>query len=279
MGVFFAIQSRNWIGLLKERALRILLPFVFGMFAIVPIHIYLWKSYNHLNTAYTSDPGHLWFLANIFLYVVIFSPVFFYLKKSSAGGVATTIRKIFSTPLGLVLVIGCFIAEAMILKPYPYELYVMTGHGFVLGTLAFFFGFCFVLSGENFWKMLVWWRWLFLGVAIGLYVLRALYFKINVPYYLLVAESQCWIFSVLAFANQYLNRPSKALTYLSQAAYPVYILHMIFLYLASAFIFPLNLPVAGQYILVVISTIVGCFGVYEIIRRIKFIRPLLGLKW
>src|SRR5213596_90701 len=37
MGVYFAIQNRNWKQLLQERASRILLPLVFGMFAIVPI--------------------------------------------------------------------------------------------------------------------------------------------------------------------------------------------------------------------------------------------------
>ena len=37
MGVYFAIQNRNWKQLLQERASRILLPLVFGMLAIVPI--------------------------------------------------------------------------------------------------------------------------------------------------------------------------------------------------------------------------------------------------
>jgi glucan biosynthesis protein C len=36
MGVYFAMQMRNWKQLITERTLRILLPFVFGMFAIVP---------------------------------------------------------------------------------------------------------------------------------------------------------------------------------------------------------------------------------------------------
>src|SRR6185295_13430698 len=45
MGVYFAIQKRNWKQLLLERARRIFIPFVFGIFAIVPISIYFWERY------------------------------------------------------------------------------------------------------------------------------------------------------------------------------------------------------------------------------------------
>ena len=41
MGVYFAIQTRNWKQLIQERAKRILLPFLFGMFFIVPIMSYV----------------------------------------------------------------------------------------------------------------------------------------------------------------------------------------------------------------------------------------------
>ncbi|HET9054846.1 MAG TPA: acyltransferase, partial [Cyclobacteriaceae bacterium] len=66
--------------------------------------------------------------------------------------------------------------------------------------------------------------------------------------------------------------------YLSQAAYPVYILHMIFLYLGSVWIFPLALDVRIKFVLVLLITLAGSLGMYEIIRRIKWVRPLFGLK-
>ena len=47
MGVYFALQNRNWKELITERVRRILLPFVFGMLCIVPLHIYLFEiNYN-----------------------------------------------------------------------------------------------------------------------------------------------------------------------------------------------------------------------------------------
>lgn len=278
MGVYFALQNRNWKDLLAERAGRIFVPFIFGAVALVPIHMYIWQKYYNYPAGYVPGPGHLWFLGNIFVYVLLFAPLFFYLRKNEAGKIVGAIRKLFSSPIGLVLVIAAFILEASILKPFPYELYAMTWHGFFLGMLAFIAGFCFVLSGNVFWNMLVRFRWLLVGIAVTLFVVRLVYFQMNTPVYALVTESQCWIFSVFAFGYRYLNRPGKVLTYLSQAAYPVYILHMIFLYLGSYFIFKTALDAPVKFVLVLLITVGGCFITYEVIRRTKWLRPLFGLK-
>jgi hypothetical protein len=280
MGVYFAIQTRNWKQLIQERAKRILLPFLFGMFFIVPIHVYLWQHYYHLDFSYPNHPGHLWFLGNIFVYVLLLSPLFFYLKRNKEGKIGAGIKKTLGHPLGLLVVIFAFLAEGLLVQPNPYELYAMTWHGFFLGLLAFFFGFCFVLGGTTFWDMMLRWRWLFLVIGLGLFTLRVTFFPQYAPryIYLLVVESQCWIFSVFAFGYKYLNHSSKVLNYLSEAAYPVYILHMIFLFLGCLLIFELDVAVALQFILLLLFTVAGCFIAYELIRRANIIRPLFGLK-
>jgi glucan biosynthesis protein C len=281
MGVYFAMRNRNWKQLLADRTWRILLPFVFGIFAIVPIHIFIIQYYYHLTPTYLPNPGHLWFLGNLVFYVIVLSPLFFYLKRNEEGHIVRWMQKGWSTPWGLVPVIVLFILEALIINPMPYELYAMTWHGFVLGLLAFFFGFCFVISGNHFWQMISTWKWLFLLIAVALFTLRTVLTYLKAPALMpvMVIESQCWIIAVFAFGYRYLNRPGKALTYLSQAAYPVYIIHMIFLYLSSAWIFPLEIGVPLQFVLVLLFTFAGCFATYELlIRRVKWIRPLFGLK-
>lgn len=279
MGVYFALQNRNWKQLIGERARRILVPFLFGAAVLVPVHMFIWQQYYHHPGSYTFMSGHLWFLGNIFIYVFILAPLFFYLKRNESGKLVCIMKKLFESPAIFIVVIAVFILEAVILKPFPYELYAMTWHGFVLGLLAFFFGFCFVLSGKGFWNMIQQYRWIFLLLAVGLFLIRMLYFQMNTPVYFLVTESQCWIIAVFAFGSKHLNHPGKALTYLSQAAYPVYILHMIFLYLGSTWIFPLTLDVRLKFVLVLLITLTGCLGTYEVIRRIKWIRPLFGLKY
>ena len=279
MGVYFSIHRRNWKQLLGERAMRILLPYVFGMFFIFPVSVIIWQYYYKWPLSYAANPGHLWFLGNIFAYVVLLAPIMFYLKTNEGGKVVGWIKKIFSSPLGLIPVVLAFVGEVLLMQPYPYELYAMTWHGFVLGLLAFFFGFCFMLAGDNFWKMIQHWRWVLIVLAVGLFALRLFSFQMRAPGYLIAIESQCWIFVVLAFGSKYLHRSGGTLHYLSQAAYPVYIMHMIFLFLGSLIIFPVNLAVPVKFVLVLLFTLAGSLGFYElVIRRINIIRPLFGVK-
>lgn len=279
MGVSFAIRKRNWKQLLLERTRRILVPFIFGMIFIVPIHIFIWQNYYHQDLKYLPNPAHLWFLGNIFMYVLLLSPVFFYLKKNESGKLIGWLRKIFRSPLGLLVIVAPFLLEAVLVNPDIYELYAMTFHGFLLGLLAFFFGFICLLTGKVFWQTILKWRWMFLSLAVILYVVRVLEFQLKSPDYLMAFESNMWIFAVFGFGYKYLNRPGKALTYLSQGAYPIYIIHMVFLYWGSIVILPLEIPVVWKFILLIGFTIVGCFASYDlIIRRIGILRPVFGLK-
>jgi peptidoglycan/LPS O-acetylase OafA/YrhL len=268
MGVCFAIWKRNWKQLLMERARRIFLPFLFGIFFIVPIHILLWQKYYHQDLTYSPHISHLWFLGNIFIYVVILSPVFFYLKRNENGVVNRWLKRVYGHPSGLLIIVLPFVTEAVLIKPETFELYAMTIHGFLLGLLAFFFGFTCVLSGKKFWRTVLKWRILFLVMALGLYLARFVVFQLKAPHFLTAVESNMWIFTAFGFGYKYLNHPGKILTWLSQAAYPIYIIHMIFLYLGSFLIFPMDFPALLEFILVVVFTVVGCFTSYEyIIRR------------
>lgn len=275
-GVYFAMQQRNCKALIKERMLRIGLPFVFGMFVIVPLHILVWRHYYQMELNYSVSPGHLWFLGNIILYIILLTPLFYYFNRNLKT--QHFIKTVLGHPLGLLLVVAIFIAEAILMQPVLYELYAMTRHGFILGLLAFFFGFCFVLSGEHFWQMIQTGRWLFLIIAFTGFVFRHFYFGMTTPLYLMAVESQAWILTVLAFGSKYLNRPGRFLTYLSQAAYPIYILHMVFLYLGSLLIFPTAWPVQVKFITVLIFTVACCLIAYEAIRRIRWLKPFFGIK-
>ena len=279
MGVCFAIRKRNWKQLVIERTRRILLPFLFGFFFIVPIHLFIWQKYYSQDMSYSLHPSHLWFLANIFIYVILLSPLFFYLKRNENGRMNRWLKILFSNPLGLLVIVASFVVEAVLVRPETYETYSMTLHGFLLGLLAFLFGFLCIQSGDAFWHTIRKWRWMSISVAVVLFVVRYIEFELKAPHYLLAVESNMWIFAVFGFAYRYLNRPSKALSYLSQGAYPIYIIHMIFLYLGSFLIIPLGIPTLLKFILIIVFTGTGCFIFYDlIIKRAGFLRPLFGLR-
>ncbi len=109
--------------------------------------------------------------------------------------------------------------------------------------------------------------------------IRVIYFELTPPHYLSSIESMNWIFAIFGFGYKYLNKPSKWLSQLDQAVYPVYIIHMIFLYWAVYLILPLNLSLAINPVLIILLSFVGCYVTYEIIIKwIGILRPLFGLK-
>lgn len=278
MGVAFALERRNWKQLISERSRRILVPFLFGLLCIVPIHVFFWQHYYHQEFSHPFNPAHLWFLGNIYVYVLLLSPIFFYLKKNKEGKIHRVMKSFFSNPISLIMITIPFILESELMNPESFEYYAMNMHGFVLGLIAFFTGYCLVFSGDGFWKHVTKGKWILLVGALGLYLTRLLFFELKSPYFLMSMESCMWIYAVMGFGHHYLNRPSAILSYLSQAAYPIYIIHMVFIYVGSSYLFELNLNPWIKLIGINLITFVGCFATYEIIRRVVILRPLFGLK-
>lgn len=279
MGVYFAIQRRDWKQLLLERSKRILMPFGIGVIAIVPLHWLLWQDYYSQDLEYVLNPGHLWFLGNIFVYVLVFTPLFFWLKNRSEGKFQQALGSLLGHPGGLLVMMIPFVIEAEVVPSEAFELYAMTAHGFWIGLIAFLVGFLYVYGGQGFWDTVTKWKWVLFGFSVVLFVIRLQVFELQAPRYLTAIESNLWIYSVFGFGYTYLNRASRVLTYLSQAAYPIYIIHMVFLYLGSVLLFETEISALNKYLLLCVFTIGGCFLTYEFgIRRVKFLRPLFGLK-
>jgi len=237
MGVCFAMRRRNWKELLQDRTKRILLPLIFGSFFIVPISGYLYQIFNRLDPMYFPNGGHLWFLGNIFIYVLILCPIFFIFKRNPDNVLLRCFKWVLKFPTALYLFTLPFIIEVVLVAPpQGFASYANTPHGFWLGLLAFFTGFIFISMGEIFWLAVKRIKIIALSLAIPLYLVRLLVFQLEGPFFLTVIESWSWLFAIFGFCATYLNKPSSMLSYLSKAVYPVYILHMIFLNLSASLI-------------------------------------------
>ncbi len=280
MGLYFAMKKRNWKQLFFERGKRILLPFVFGYFAITPIHMYVFQAHYNMPLSYFPSSGHLWFLGNIFVYVILLSPLFFYLKKNENGRFKKIISKVMSYAIGPLSISVFFMLEVVLVKPQLFEMYAQNWHGFFIGILTFFFGFLFVYSGKAFWQTVSKWKWLYISLATILFLIRFTGFESISNMYFTSVESISWILGVFGIGYSYLNKPSALLSYLSAAVYPVYIIHMFVLYVGASLILPLNLHPMLEFAGITVFTFIVCFLIYEfILKRIAIIRPLFGLKW
>ena len=280
MGVRFAMERRDWKALLKDRTVRILVPLVFGAFAIVPIYIYFIFQFFELDWQYYPDLGHLWFLANIYIYVIVLMPIFYFFKKRPNNIVLRGLSKLFSIPGMLFLVALPLMLEAWLVNPETFATYAMTPHGFFYGMICFALGFLFITLQDVFWTAVKRIRWVALMIAIPLYLMRFLMFMFEgSPNALTALESICWMLAVIGFASIYLNKPSALLSYLSKAVYPVYIIHMPVLFALLYVLIPLEFSAFLKFTLLVVGTFGISLFLYEfVLRRIKWIRPLFGMK-
>ncbi|WP_420576214.1 acyltransferase family protein [Ekhidna sp.] len=278
MGVYFSMRKRNWKKLLTERTQRILLPFIIGTILIVPLQVFLWQVYYHQDLKPQFHPAHLWFLGNIFSYVILLVPLLFYMKKKQ-DTLRIKLAKLVDHPVKLLLWTIPFIGQSLLIDPEHYTMYALTFHGYVLGFLAFFLGYLFVYTGDVFWHTVNKWKWSFLFLGFVLYFVRLLYFDMESPVFLMSIETLIWIYALLGLGFKYLNFSNSYLSYLSEVAYPVYILHWIFIHLGSLLLFPMELAPMLKFIGLVIFTFGGSLITYHVlIRRVFLLRPLFGLK-
>ena len=90
-------------------------------------------------------------------------------------------------------------------------------------------------------------------------------------------QQWCAIVAALGFAQVHLNRDGPARRYLTEAVFPVYILHQTLILLLAHNFAPLALsPVLEGPLLVGLTFALSLAG-FELVRSVRWLRPLFGL--
>lgn len=149
MAVRFPIERRSARELLRDRTRRILLPFVAMAFLIDGL---LAPATGALGLPEANQPtfGHLWFLGNIFLYVLVLLPVLAWVRRRPENPLSRRFRQIAGSRVGLVGLGVLVLAEAWVFVPDPafYESYAFTLHGLMVGLVCFSLGYLLIDAGE-----------------------------------------------------------------------------------------------------------------------------------
>ena len=285
MGLRFAMERRNWSVLISDRMLRIGLPLVFGTLCVVPIYMYIFHNYYEIKQFYAPHPGHLWFLVNILFYVLILIYVFNYFKEHPENKLYVFLKRTIKKPFGIIPIFASLIiVESVAVNPEIYPLFVFSLHGWLIGLVCFFNGFVLVSLKEDFWNAVNKIKWLALILAVCLYGLRIYNYdseliSSRIAINLLTGfESANWMLAALGLGAAFLNKPSKLLSYMSSAVYPVYIVHLPIQFFFCSLVFPLSITASFKLLIVLACTYAGSFLVYEIVKRIKWVRLLFGMK-
>ena len=301
--------------LLRSRSLRLLPPLVFGMLVIVPPQSYVQilesvgyqggfldfylKHYLALGSQFC-DPGpclllptwnHLWFVAYLWVYTMILGG-FLWLMPDFGPRFEQAIAPMLRGGCLLLLPAAMFAGYRLWLLPHFPQTHAMAGDWYdhaLYGTV-FLLGFM-VARTDGVWIALQRLRWLAFATAATLFVsglvLRGLY-PIGQPAPLALkiyagTAYGCYqwfcIVAVLGFARRWLNRDSAARRYLTDAVFPYYIVHQTAIILIAHQLRDFGLPASIEATIVILGTLASCALTYEIVRRIRVLRPLFGLKF
>lgn len=300
ISTWYALQKRDSRHYLKERVLRLFIPFLLGLILIVPIQGYVARIqqgtlrggyFNFLFYQFFSDfsdlsgyhgtftPAHLWFILYLFVISCVLLPLFIHIIKVRKQKGIGAIGKLFEEGWFLLfLTVPITITEALPSiggkNPFFYGIY------FTIGFL--------IASNEKSWKTIDEMKWRSLTALI-----------ISLPLFLYLSkfngmDTFAWqsiilalvrniygistLLYMLAFAQKHLNRGGKILDYMNAASFPVYILHQSVMMVLAYFILLFIPGMALQYIVILIATPIVCLALFEVFKRFPLLRFILGIK-
>jgi fucose 4-O-acetylase-like acetyltransferase len=296
---YLALGFRSAGQYVRERFLRLLVPFVFGVLTFIPLTTYirrmgfpnapsLWDHYlgffridpDHLDGyAGTFTPAHLWFILFLFVFSLVGLPLFLTLRGEQGRKVVNSLAAFAQAPGGLLVwVIPLALVASLDLLGDKNPLYYFT---------VFLFGFV-LASDPRFQQSIDRLTWFALGYGVFEAVFRLLvpqwHYAEWTPQWMalgLMYELGRWslTLAVLGLGHRFLNRTGRLLSYASEAAMPFYVLHMTFSTLTGYFVIQLEAPVAVKYPLIVLAATALTLVAYELfVRRWNFMRALFGMK-
>ena len=310
---YYMMQRRFTLSFIGLRFRRLFIPLLVGMFIIVPPQIYMERlAHGYKGSFLDWYPSvfnfvpypkgsfswhHLWFIAYLFIYDLIFAPMFAWLISPKSDGFKQKLAALANGKRVYLLMLPGIIWFALLAVKLPETNDLMhDGCYFVYWLLFLLAGFICILQPKlmeslernrrfaltiGFLSLMIWecmrwnsiepWQaqWPFHNPVFS-YAFTALR-----P---IIAWG--WVLALVGYGKHYLNRTHKVLNYLNQAVYPFYILHQTVIVLIVYYIVQVpNESILSKYIYTVgITFFVSVLIYHLLIRPYALTRFLFGMK-
>lgn len=284
---YLAFQTRTKKQYIQERVRKLLIPAIAGLVFLIPPMTYIYQISKgtdtslmmHYKTFFTSNPGdfsglngaftpaHLWFIVFLFVFSAFGIPFYDSLKRIRLFPMRFSLL-LYSIPLALA-----------------FTLNLLDDKNPIMYFLIFLFGYI-LMADENSLKAI--------DRDKGFYLIFGIIFEIlliaqpagvsewSAPWVfygiLYHANRLSWVIAILGYGRKYLNHPSAILSYLSQASFPVYILHLPINTIVGFFMVQTGLPPFLKFMIIILLTLVVTYAVYELARKVPILRILLGIQ-
>jgi len=306
--IFYAMEKGGAGKFFKDKVLRLLVPLLVVVFTHASLQVYLerlthgqfsgsyWAFLPHYFEGMYGFGGnfawigmHMWYVLVLFLYCLIFYPLFRW-WKGSGRGVLEKLGNIIASPWTMWLALAFPI---LFLDIFTDDTDWMVGAGgwpFLYYIFFLLYGFV-IASHERVQANIRRTRWSYLIAGL---ILGAVYAFLNAntanpvidmwenelgdPLYFL---SACTLLpAFLGFAMQYLTRNTPFLKYAGEAVLPFYILHQTVLLVIGYFVVQWEIPGLAKWAIIFTSSFIVIMAIYEyLVRRNNLLRFLFGMKF
>lgn len=230
--------------------------------------------------------NHLWFVAYLLVYSLLLAVVGA-LPASVRQRLQQAFNALFSGWRLAVLPILWLAWARLALHPVFGETHALADDPYAHSIYGFAFFFGVALAGSKIgWAQIdAHWRGLLVlaGLACAaMFVAHALSDQgaLWEQTGLVARAALAWtmILGLLGFARAHLNFDGPARRYLTEAIFPYYIAHQTIIVAAGFWAKQAGIGNATAFAIILAATILGCALTYEIARRVRWLRPAMGLK-
>ncbi len=297
--------------LLRVRARRLLLPLLFGMLVVVPPQSYIevvhklgyagdyldfMGLYLRAYGAFCFAPGkclilptwnHLWFLPYLFAYTLVLWG-WLRLQPNLLDQFAVRLPGVMAGARLLLWPIVLLVISRVLLHARFPVTHALAGDWFAHSQYFAMFLLGAVLArAPALWARMAQLRWAALMLALAAWVVLvagrsaltggALTAALIGPIFYGI-EQWCAMVAALGFARVHLNRDGALRRYLTEAVFPVYVLHQTLIIMLAHTLGPSQIAPPLEGALLALGTFALSFAGFECIRRVFWVRPLFGLQ-
>jgi glucan biosynthesis protein C len=296
--LFFALGKGGAGRFVKGKVLRLLVPLVVGIFTHAILAVYLERlthgefegsffefvphyfeglyPYNGGNFAWMGI--HLWYLEMLFVFSLIFLPLFLWFKSRSGQRVLSRIGGFLAGPGAVYLLSLPTILLVNLLDTGSFLGSREWGGWSPVVYITFFLSGYVIISNERLQKSIQRLRWLSLALGITLGVARIMLLEPGSDT-LYELSAWFWILTLLGFGMKHLNFNTPILKHATEAVLPFYILHQTVLLSVGYFVVHWDIPDLVKWLIITLVSLGIISGLYEyVVRHNNVLRFLFGMK-
>jgi hypothetical protein len=309
ISAYYMLSFRKTGHFIKSRFTRLLVPFIFGTLVLIPPQVYIerfsqyqfrgsfLKFFPHYFEGFYAFGGnfawmglHLWYLQMLFVYSLLFLPLFIYLRKEKTWDSISNLARFFKRR-GTIFMLALPLALLeFVLDPSGIGRRDFGGWSFFLYMIFYIYGYVifthpkFKPAIDSSGKIALIGGLSATSLALILLVVRGFPSYGSSPYFLFMTtlrafNSWFWLIAIFSFGKRHFTTHNRFLGYANEAVLPFYILHQTIIVTIGFYLIDWNTGVYLKYIVLCVASFVSICIIYELlVRRIKIFRFLFGLK-